>query len=280
MSFTARLAGRASALLLSMLAATSAARADITIGVSLSLTGPLSSLGIPVKSSLALWPERIAGERLNLIVLDDASDTTQAVNNARRFIVDSKADLIVGSSGVPAVLALAPVAAEAKTVQLALAPVPRPGGAGDWTLNLPKPITLMADTLARRMAADRSKNSLYAATMRISTPIPRSGGANGGSKTSASRHGEASCRRDIHPARASLAGRDRRVGPSLGRTVALNARRPREGPNFTLLLEQVDDARHQCNEGKWQNPAKDAQQRGASFQHDGADAECRCSSAQ
>jgi branched-chain amino acid transport system substrate-binding protein len=59
--------------LLAQLATAGAARADITIGISLSLTGPLSSLGIPVKSSLALWPERIAGEKLNVIVLDDAS---------------------------------------------------------------------------------------------------------------------------------------------------------------------------------------------------------------
>ena len=147
--------------LLAQLAAAGAARADITIGISLSLTGPLSSLGIPVKSSLALWPERIAGEKLNVIVLDDASDTTQAVSNARRFIVESKADLIVGSSGVPAVLALAPVAAEAKTVQFALAPVPRPGGADDWTFNLPQPITLMSDTLARRMVADKVRRVAF-----------------------------------------------------------------------------------------------------------------------
>jgi branched-chain amino acid transport system substrate-binding protein len=54
-------------------AAAAGARADITIGVNLSLTGPLSSLGLPQKASLALWPERIAGEKLNVIVLDDAS---------------------------------------------------------------------------------------------------------------------------------------------------------------------------------------------------------------
>ena len=40
--------------------AAGSAHADITIGVNLSLTGPLSSLGLPQKASLALWPERIA----------------------------------------------------------------------------------------------------------------------------------------------------------------------------------------------------------------------------
>lgn len=151
---------RLPALLAGLLAA-AAAHADITVGVSLSLTGPLSSLGIPVKSSLALWPERIGGEKVNVIVLDDASDTTQAVANARRFVVESKADVLIGSSGVPAVLALAPVAAEAKTVQLALAPVPRPGGPDDWTFNLPQPIALMSDALARRMVADKVRRVAF-----------------------------------------------------------------------------------------------------------------------
>ncbi|HSW08785.1 ABC transporter substrate-binding protein [Aquabacterium sp.] len=138
-----------------------AAHADITIGTTLSLTGPLSSLGIPVKASLAFWPERIAGEKITLVLLDDASDSTQAVSNVRRFALESKADVIIGSSGVPAVLAVAPVAAEFKTVQLALAPVPRPGGADDWTFTLPQPITLMADALARRMVADKIKRVAF-----------------------------------------------------------------------------------------------------------------------
>src|SRR5512139_2281057 len=78
------------------------AHADITIGVNLSLTGPLSSLGLPVKESLALWPAQIGGEKLKLIVLDDASDTTAAVRNTRCFITESQADLLLGLSGVPA----------------------------------------------------------------------------------------------------------------------------------------------------------------------------------
>ena len=144
-----------------LLATTGAARADITIGVSLSLTGPLSSLGLPVKDSLPLWPERIGGEKLKLIVLDDASDTTGAVKNARRFVSEEKVDLILGSSGVPAVFAMAPVAAEAKTVQLAFAPAPRPGGADDWTFPLPQPVSLMADAVAQRMVANKVKKVAF-----------------------------------------------------------------------------------------------------------------------
>ena len=62
------------------------ARADINIGVILSLTGPAASLGIPEKNALTLIPKQVGGERVNLIVLDDASDPTTAVQNAKKLI--------------------------------------------------------------------------------------------------------------------------------------------------------------------------------------------------
>jgi len=147
---------------LALIAATlPAAHADITIGVNLSLTGPLSSLGLPIKESLALWPDQIGGEKLKLVVLDDASDTVAAVRNTRRFITENRVDLLLGSSGVPAVLAMAPVATEAKTVQLAFAPAPRPGGPDDWTFTLPQPVPLMSDAVAQRMSANQVRKVAF-----------------------------------------------------------------------------------------------------------------------
>jgi branched-chain amino acid transport system substrate-binding protein len=138
-----------------------AAQADISIGVNLSLTGPLSSLGLPQKASLALWPDQIAGEKLNLVVLDDGSDPVGATRNARRFVTESKVDLLLGPSGVPEGMAVAQVATEAKTVQLAFAPLPLKGGADSWTYALAQPVPLMADTLARRMVADKVKRVAF-----------------------------------------------------------------------------------------------------------------------
>ena len=51
------------------LAASGAALADITIGVIAPLTGPASGLGIPVGNQVKLWPRQIAGEKLNMIVM-------------------------------------------------------------------------------------------------------------------------------------------------------------------------------------------------------------------
>lgn len=144
-----------------LLAFASTANAELKIGVSLSLTGPLSSLGLPQKAALALWPERIAGESVKLIVLDDASDTTGAVKNARRFVSQERVDVILGSSGVPGVFAIAPVALEARTVQLALAPAPRPGGANDWTFPLAQPVPLMSDAVAARMVSDKVRKVAF-----------------------------------------------------------------------------------------------------------------------
>ena len=146
---------------LALAGAACAAHADITIGVNLSLTGPLSSLGLPQKASLALWPDRIAGEKLHLIVLDDGSDPVGATRNARRFVTESKADVLLGPSGVPEGIAVAQVATEAKTVQLAFAPLPLPAGPQSWSFALAQPVPLMSDALARRMVADKVRKVAF-----------------------------------------------------------------------------------------------------------------------
>ena len=120
------------------------ALADLTIGVSLSLTGPTSVLGIPTKNGIALWPKEIGGEKLNVIVLDDATDPTTAVKNTRKFINEDKVDLIVGSVATPVAAAMADVAAEGKTVQLMLSPVNLPEGRGAWSFRMPQSTAVMA----------------------------------------------------------------------------------------------------------------------------------------
>ena len=59
-----------------LLAGAFSAHADINVGVTVSATGPAASLGIPEKNTIALMPKTIGGQKVNYIVLDDASDTT------------------------------------------------------------------------------------------------------------------------------------------------------------------------------------------------------------
>jgi branched-chain amino acid transport system substrate-binding protein len=129
------------------------AHADLTVGVILPLTGPASGLGIPTKNGLALWPETIAGEKVKLIILDDASDPTQGNKNARRLTTEDHADVIVGSTATPVAIAVSQVAAENQTVQLATSPVDLPAGKDSWTFRLPQSNAVMAAGVAKQMKA-------------------------------------------------------------------------------------------------------------------------------
>jgi branched-chain amino acid transport system substrate-binding protein len=120
------------------------ALADLTIGVTISLTGPTSALGIPTKNGIALWPKEIAGEKLNVIMLDDATDPTKAVQNTRKFINEDHVDVIVGSVATPLAAAMADVCAEGRTPQLMLSPVNLPEGRGGWSFRMPQSTAVMA----------------------------------------------------------------------------------------------------------------------------------------
>jgi len=134
-----------------MLLASAHAFADVNIGISLSLTGPGSGLGIPMQNEFKLWPKTIDGEKVNLIILDDATDPGKGVANARRFVTQDKVDMIIGSCITPVAAAIAPVAAEAKTVQLAAAPVGVPPGADHWLFRLPQGFNVMAHPIIENM---------------------------------------------------------------------------------------------------------------------------------
>jgi len=131
--------------------ASGAALADITVGVSLSLTGPASGLGIPLGNQLKLWPSSIAGEKIKLIVLDDATDPTNGVKNAKRFVTEDKADIIMGSAATPVAISMAAVAAEAETVQLAFSPAVLPPGKDGWTFRMPQSNSVMAHAMVSLM---------------------------------------------------------------------------------------------------------------------------------
>ena len=133
------------------LLASAAALADVNIGISLALTGPGSGLGIPMNNYYKMFPQTIAGEKVNLIILDDASDPGKGAQNARRFVTDDKVDLIIGSCITPVAAAIAEIAAESGTVQLAASPVGLPPGKDSWTFRLPQSNTVMAHAMIGHM---------------------------------------------------------------------------------------------------------------------------------
>jgi len=128
-----------------------AALADINIGVSLALTGPGSGLGIPMQNQLKLFPKTIGGEKVNLIVLDDATDPGKGAANARRFVTEDKVDLIIGSCITTVAAAMTDIASEAGTVQLAGSPVGVPAGKDKWLFRLPQSNTVMGHAVVEHM---------------------------------------------------------------------------------------------------------------------------------
>nr|WP_314623600.1 ABC transporter substrate-binding protein [uncultured Noviherbaspirillum sp.] len=97
------------------------AAAQIKVGVTLSATGPAASLGIPEKNTFPLLPKTIAGQTVEYIVLDDASDSTTAVKNARKLVSEDKVDVLIGSTVTPNSLAMIDVAAESETPMISMA---------------------------------------------------------------------------------------------------------------------------------------------------------------
>ena len=130
-----------------------AAAADITVGVTISTTGPGASLGVHYRNTFNMLPKTLGGQPVKYIVLDDASDPTQAVKNVRKLISEDNADLIMGSSSVPNNFAIAEVAAELKIAQIALAPMALPPGKMAWTFVVPQSIPLMVEGVVKHMQA-------------------------------------------------------------------------------------------------------------------------------
>lgn len=140
-----------------------AAQADITVGVTVSATGPAASLGIPEKNTIELMPKQIGNQKVNYIVLDDASDTTTAVTNARKLITEHKVDVLIGSTVTPNSLAMIDVAAESSTPMISMAASarivePLTDPKRKWVFKTPQNDIMMAVAIAQHMAANGVKS--------------------------------------------------------------------------------------------------------------------------
>ena len=133
------------------------AGAQVRIGLSLAATGPAASLGVPQRNTVALFPTEIAGQRIEYIVLDDATDATRAVANARKLADEERVDALVGSSTTPSSRAMTDVAAERGVPMISLAGsalLIRPMDAQRrWVFKTAQNDSLMADGIAAHMAA-------------------------------------------------------------------------------------------------------------------------------
>jgi branched-chain amino acid transport system substrate-binding protein len=138
------------------------AMADINVGVVLSLTGPAASLGIPSGNTVKLWPKTIAGQKVNLTVLSDNSDTSETAKQVSKLISDEKVDVIVGPSLTPNSLTAVEIAARNSTPIITL-------GGGNiivepmddkkkWAFKMAAPENLSVSKIVEHMLANKVKN--------------------------------------------------------------------------------------------------------------------------
>lgn len=133
-----------------------AARADIRVGVDLSLTGAAAAIGIPSANTVQLWPQTLGGQRAQYIVLDDGTDPAAAVRNVRKFIAEDKVDVIVGPNITPNAIAALDAIAESGTPMVALAASanivePQADTRRRWAFKMPQNDALMATLLTEYM---------------------------------------------------------------------------------------------------------------------------------
>ncbi len=141
------------------------ALAQVKIGLVLSLTGPAASLGIPARDTATMFPTEIAGQKVQYIVLDDASDTTQAVQDTKKLIDEQHVDAIIGSSITPNSLAMLDVIAQGETPTISLASSAKIIEPVDdkrhWMFKTPQTDAMMAGAIMEHAAAHNVKTLAY-----------------------------------------------------------------------------------------------------------------------
>ncbi|WP_207004371.1 ABC transporter substrate-binding protein [Trinickia mobilis] len=141
------------------------ALAQVKIGLVLSLTGPAASLGIPARDTALMLPREIAGQKVEYVVLDDASDTTQAVQDTQKLISEQHVDAIIGSSTTPNTLAMLDTVASGETPAISLASsakIIEPVDAKrHWMFKTPQTDAMMASAIAEHASNHGVKTIAY-----------------------------------------------------------------------------------------------------------------------
>jgi branched-chain amino acid transport system substrate-binding protein len=133
----------------------------IRIGFILASTGPNASIGIHYRETINLLPKTVAGHPAEYLFLDDQSDATVAVRDARRLTQEDKVDALIGSTSTPSSQGIVEVAAESHTVQMAMAPIVIPKDKFPWVFSVPQPVPLMLEGVVEDMQKRGVKTVAY-----------------------------------------------------------------------------------------------------------------------
>jgi branched-chain amino acid transport system substrate-binding protein len=144
-----------------VLAATGAAQAQIKLGAILSISGPGAAMGVGYKGAFDLFPTEIAGQKVEYIIRDDATDASTGYTIAQRLISEDHVDAIIGPSLTATDAAVAPLANQAKVPMLAMAPYEYDPEKQPYTFNDAQPLSLMVNAVFRYMQQHSVKDIGY-----------------------------------------------------------------------------------------------------------------------
>ena len=142
-------------------ALSTAAAAQVKVGLMVSATGPTTAIGIPQKNTGDLLPRKVGDATVEYVQLDDGGDTTRAVQNIKKLIQEHNIDAMIGPSTTPNALAITDIIAEAKVPVMATvgtSAVVEPLDAKKrWVFKTTQNDDLIAAALIRHMAKNGVK---------------------------------------------------------------------------------------------------------------------------
>src|SRR5438552_11668576 len=142
-----------------------AAFAQIRIGLMVSATGPTSAIGIPQKNTGDILPKKIGDVAVEYISLEDGGDTTRAVQNIKKLVQENNIDALIGPSTTPNAFAILDVIADARVPMMATvgtSAVVEPIDAKKrWVFKTTQNDDLIAAALLKHMAKSNVKSVAF-----------------------------------------------------------------------------------------------------------------------
>jgi branched-chain amino acid transport system substrate-binding protein len=151
----------AAATAITLLGAAGGADAQVKIGAILSISGPAAAMGVGYKGAFDLFPTEIAGQKVEYIVRDDATDANTAFTIAQKMISEDHVDAFIGPSLTASDAAVAPLANQAKVPMIAMAPYEYDPAKQPYTFNDAQPLSLMVSVVFKYMQKQGIKDIGY-----------------------------------------------------------------------------------------------------------------------
>ena len=151
----------AAATAMGILGVSAAAQAQIKLGAILSISGPAAAMGVGYKGAFDFFPSEIAGQKVEYVIRDDATDANTAFTIAQKMISDDHVDAFIGPSLTASDAAVAPLANQAHVPMIAMAPYEYDPTKQTYTFNDAQPLPLMVSAVFKYMQQHDVKSVGY-----------------------------------------------------------------------------------------------------------------------